>query len=201
MKEKIIKKASDLFLNLGFKSVTMDDIAQEMGISKKTIYAYFKTKTLLVKAVTELLFDDITCGIDTIREKDKNPIEEMFAIKVFVLEHLKNEKVSPQYQLQKYYPEIHKSLSQKHFAKMHDCTLTNLKKGVEMGLFRAEIDIQFISRMYFVGMNGIKDEILFPINQFPKVRLFEDYLDYHLRGIVTAEGLEILKKNNNNHTN
>ena len=92
MKDKIIHKSTELFLSLGFKSVTMDDIASEMGISKKTIYVHFPNKTKLVEAVTFNLFDTICDGIDSICEVSANPIEELYAIKMFVMHHLKNEK-------------------------------------------------------------------------------------------------------------
>lgn len=194
MKEKIITKATELFINLGFKSVTMDDIANEMGISKKTIYAHFSNKTDLVRETTLMLFQYIITGIDCICELDKNPIEELYEIKKFVMLHLKNEKSSPQYQLQKYYPEVHATFKIKHFEKMTDCTMNNLRRGIEQGLYRKNIDVEFISRIYFVGIHGIKDDSLFPTNKFPKVQLFEDYLEYHLRGIVTNTGLKTLNK-------
>ena len=98
MKEKILFNASEMFLNLGFKSVTMDDIANNSGISKKTIYAHFKNKTELVVAVTLNIFDVVKKGIDVIHEQQQNPIIELFEIKRFVMEHLKDEKSSPQYQ-------------------------------------------------------------------------------------------------------
>lgn len=194
MKDKITHKATELFITLGFKSVTMDDIANELGISKKTIYANFSNKTELVKEVTKHLFDTISQGIDCICELDKNPIEELYEIKKFVMLQLKDEKSSPQYQLQKYYPEIHNTLKGKHFEKMHDCTLSNLQRGVAQGLYRDNLDIEFVARIYFIGVNGIKDDTIFPIQKFPKAALFEAYLEYHLRGIVTKEGLQILNK-------
>jgi len=183
-----------MFITLGFKSVTMDDIANELAISKKTIYTHFKNKTELVHEVTMSIFETISCGIDHICDLQKNPIEELYEIKKLVMLHLKNEHSSPQYQLQKYYPEISVALKAKHYEKMSDCTLGNLKRGIEMGLYRKNINVDFVSRIYFIGVNGIKDEMLFPINKFPKVGLFEDYLEYHLRSIVTKQGLQILNK-------
>lgn len=183
-----------MFITLGFKSVTMDDIANEMGISKKTIYTHFKNKTDLVKEVTELLFDKISCGIDHIRESHKNPIEELYEIKKFVMLQLKDEKSSPQYQLQKYYPQIAESVKERQHEVMKDCTVENLKRGKEMGLYRENIDIGFVSRIYYVGVMGIKDDSLFPVENFPKAFLLSEYLEYHLRGIVTKEGLKTLNK-------
>jgi AcrR family transcriptional regulator len=188
MREKIIHNAADMFITLGFKSVTMDDIAATMGISKKTIYTHFKNKTDLVKEATLAMFNVISHGIDCISGQDKNPIEELYDIKKFVMTHLKDEKSSPQYQLQKYYPEIFNTLKGLQFDTMQECTLKNLRKGVEQGLYRDNLNIEFVSRIYFIGVIGMKDDKLFPSQNFPKAKLMEDYLEYHLRGIVTKKG-------------
>ena len=90
MREKILLTATDLFLSLGFKSVTMDDIANNIGISKKTIYQHFENKTKLVEAATFQLFDTICDGIDMICDASANPIQELYDIKMFVMNHLKN---------------------------------------------------------------------------------------------------------------
>ncbi len=194
MREKIIYKSSELFLTLGFKSVTMDDIANELGISKKTIYVHFSNKTKLVEAVTFHLFDTICDGIDDICDNAPNPIEELYSIKMYVMHHLKNEKTSPQYQLKKYYPQIHAQLKFKQFEKMHSSVQESLQQGVDTGVFRDTIDVDFISRMYFIGMTGIKDNMFFPPEQYQMEYLMESYLEYHLRAIVTEKGFKILNQ-------
>ena len=90
MREKILIGASDLFLTYGFKSVTMDDIANKLGISKKTIYLHFENKTKLVEATTMYLFECISEGINDICALEKNPIEENYSIKQIIMEHLKD---------------------------------------------------------------------------------------------------------------
>ena len=194
MKHKILDTSKELFLNLGFKSVTMDEIASKLGVSKKTIYKYFENKTELVAAVTEYMFDNVSFGIDTICELKMNPIEEIFSIKRFVMKHLKDEKSSPQYQLQKYYPKIYASLTQKQFDVMQVCVLNNLKKGIEIGLYRDNINLEFTSRIYFNGMVGIKNIELFPLTDYSMNTLMNHYLEYHIRGIATEKGLQELKK-------
>ena len=192
MRQKIILKSAELFLTLGFKSVTMDDIANELGMSKKTIYVHFENKTKLVEAVTFSLFENICDGIDHILANSKNPIEELYDIKMFVMNYLKNEKTSPQYQLKKYYPQIFERLRIKQFEKMHESVKEILKKGIETQLFRENINIDFISRMYFNGMTGIKDVAIFPQELFTMDFLMESYLEYHLRAIITSKGMNIL---------
>ena len=192
MTEKIIHKSVDLFLSYGFKSVTMDDIANALGISKKTIYQNFDNKTKLVEATTLYMFELISHGIDCICSLEKNPIEEIYDIKQFVMEHLKGEKSSPQYQLQKYYPKIYKSLRVKQFDVMYQCVKSNLDRGIEIGIYRDTIHVDFITRIYFSNILAIKDEDLFSKKTFSKNMLMENYLEYHLRGICTQKGLDIL---------
>ena len=193
MEQKIVEKSTELFLNLGFKSVTMDEIASALGVSKKTIYKYFNNKTDLVNAVTNHVFDSISFGIDHICHLNMNPIDELFSIKRFVMEHLKDEKSSPQYQLQKYYPKIFLSLKKKQFEVMQECVIDNLKKGIELGLYRPNIDLEFISRIYFNGLTGIKDNDMFPLKNYSMKTLLNFYYEYHLRGICSAKGIKQLE--------
>jgi len=200
MREQIIHKSAELFLSLGFKSVTMDDIASEMGISKKTIYVHFENKTKLIEAVSLTVFENICDGIDCICTSSKNPIEELYDIKMYVMNYLKNEKTSPQFQLKKYYPKIYQMLHLKQFDKMHESVKESMQKGVDTGLFRSNIDVDFISRMYFNGMSGIKDDNIFPSSNFTMDYLMESYLEYHLRAIVTEKGMTILNNFINNQS-
>ena len=192
MKEKIIQQATDLFLSFGFKSVTMDDIAERLGMSKKTIYQHFENKTSLVKSCTFFMFDMISGGIDCIREERKNPVEELFEIKSFVLKHLKDEKSSPQYQLQKYYPSIFANLRKKQYEMMMDCVAENIQEGIKQGYFREDTNIEIISKFYFGGMMYLKDTEIFPPQKYSMPLLMETYLEYHVRGIATPKGIEIL---------
>lgn len=200
MREKILINAAELFLNYGFKSITMDDISNHLGISKKTIYQHFDNKTTLVEAVTLFTFENISCGIEDICALKKNPIEEIFDIKQFVMEHLKDEKSSPQYQLQKYYPKIFRTLKKKQFEVMQDCVQENLNRGIEIGLYRSNINIEFISRIYFHSITILKDNELFPLNHFSMNTLMDNYLEYHIRGICTEKGLLTLNKFINNQS-
>lgn len=194
MKDKILEKSTELFLNYGFKSVTMDDIANNLGISKKTIYQHFSNKTQLVKETTLGLFAFISRGIDCICSLEKNPIEEIYEIKRFVMTHLKNEKSSPIFQLQKYYPKIYATLKTKQFEVMLGCVIQNLERGINQNLYRKTIDIEIISRLYMNTIIVLKDHDLFPSPQFNIPNLMENYTEYHLRGICTENGIKHLEK-------
>lgn len=187
-----------MFLTYGFKSVTMDDIAEALGISKKTIYAHYSTKNKLVVATSLHVVDKINCGIDEIREKKQNPIKENYDIKHFVIHHLKGEKTSPHYQLQKYYPKAFESLKNKQFELLENCMMDNIQRGIEGGYYRENIPVDFISRIHFVGIMGIKDTDLFPIEEYSHPKLMEYFLEYHLRAICTPKGIKILEELINN---
>ena len=194
MRDKILHKSADLFLSYGFKSVTMDDIANALGISKKTIYQHFENKTKLVEATTLYMFGIISHGIDCICGLEKDPIEEIYDIKNFVMDHLKGEKSSPQYQLQKYYPMIFQTLKKKQFDVMQECVTANLERGKKIGVYRDSINVDFISRIYFNGMLALKDNDLFPPKTYAMQMLMDNYLEYHLRGICTEKGLTKLNQ-------
>ena len=107
MKEKIITKASDMFLKLGFKSITIDDIASEMCISKKTIYKYFCSNEILIEGSTALIHKEVHEIIDNIIVKDYNAIEENFEIRKMFKEMFQSSDTSPIYQLKKHYSKIY----------------------------------------------------------------------------------------------
>ena len=194
MKQQILNTANDLFLTYGFKSVTMDDIAEKMSISKKTIYASYKTKSDLVKACVMNTFNLISNGIDQICIVGKNPIEELFEVKDFILNHLRSEQSSPIFQLKKYYNQFYHELQKKQLEVMSDCVQENLRRGIEEGIYRKELDLDFITRIYFSGVTIIKDIELFPKGITNMKELQTEYLEYHLRAITTKKGITVLQK-------
>jgi AcrR family transcriptional regulator len=192
MKNNIIEKASKLFLQLGFKSVTMEDLAVSLGISKKTLYIHFENKNELVQEVAYFIFESVRQEILKIKENTSNPIEELHCIKMEVMKYLESEKTSPNYQLQKYFPKIYEDLKTKEYHYLGQMVKMSIQNGIDSGLFRNEIDVEFVSRLYLNGMRGIRDIEIFPIEQFKIEDLFENYLDYHLRAIITPKGMNTL---------
>lgn len=192
MQERILKKAADLFLNQGVKSVTMDEIARELGMSKKTIYARFETKNQLVEATSIFIFEGIASGIRKIKEEKRDPVEELFVIKNFILLSLREDRSSPEFQLKTYYPEIFAKLRARQKTLVESSITENLQRGISEGVYLEDLKLSFIARIYFIGMTGIKDRIIFPEEMFVPEELTELFLEYHLRSIVTEKGLEKL---------
>jgi hypothetical protein len=113
--------------------------------------------------------------------------------------NLKDEKSSPQYQLEKYYPKIFKNIKEKQYCVMQECVTCNLQRGIDSELFRDSINVEFISKIYFTCMMALKDKNLFPLNHFSMQTLMDHYLEYHLRGICTPKGIEKLTEYLNNN--
>ena len=200
MKENIVQKALLLFLKYGFKTATMDDIAQEMGVSKKTIYNHFPTKENLVRECAQEQFQVIMEDMIRVTKRSKDPIIELYQLKKEALKHLSGEKNSPHYQLQKYYPSIHNHLKEKEFEILGGFFAQSIQKGIEMGLFRKSINVNFVTRIFFNGIRGITDIGLFPPQQYEIDQLMIAFSEYHLRAICSAEGtakLEYYKKEMN----
>ena len=192
MKEKIIDIAITEFSNYGFKSVTVDDIALKMGVSKKTIYAHFPKKETLVETSVMKHFDIVIEKILFISKHSKDPIIELYQMNKEALKHLSNEKNSPIYQLQKYYKNIYQKLQIKEFTVLGEMFSKSLLRGIETGLFRSEINIDFVTRIFFNGIRGIQDLELFPIEKYKNKQLLIHFTEYHLRAICTQNGIEKL---------
>lgn len=191
MKDKIIKKATEMFLKLGFKSVTMDDIACEMCISKKTIYKYFHNKEMLIEEGTEVVHQKIHSIIDEIVSKNHNAIEENFEIRRMFKEMFQSFDHSPAFQLKKHYPEIYAKMMANEIEDCNTVFTQNISKGIEQGLYRKDVNIEAAVRFYYT--------LIFSINENTQleseaIKLENLALEYHTRAIATPKGIIELEK-------
>ncbi len=196
MKDKIMSKASDLFLKLGFKSVTMDDIAAEMSISKKTIYKYFCNKEILIEESAEMVHAEIHTIIEKIVKKNHNAIEENFEIRKMFKEMFQSLDSSPIYQMKKHYPEIHKKIVTREIEECNTVFKQNIIKGIEQGLYRKEISVENYMKFYYTLVFSIKEEISSE-KEGQKIEL--EILEYHTRAMASAEGILELEKQLQNY--
>ena len=197
MKEKIITRAADLFLKLGFKSVTMDDIAGEMCISKKTIYKYFCNKELLIQETTGLVHKAIHQSIDTIVAKDHNAIEENFEIRKMFKEMFKTGGTSPAYQLKKHYPEIYNTVMTREINECNTVFRQNIEKGIQQGLYRNDVPIDAYVEFYYTLIFSINGNIS---SELESKEMELQALEYHTRAMATPEGIIELEKQLQNYT-
>jgi AcrR family transcriptional regulator len=196
MKEKIIAKATDLFLKLGFKSVTMDDIAGEMCISKKTIYKYFCNKELLIEESTNMVHKEVHQIIDNIVAKNHNAIEENFEIRKMFKEMFKAGDTSPVFQLKKHYPEIYEMVMSREINECNTVFKQNIEKGIQQGLYRENTPVDAYVEFYYTLIFSINGNISSEI----EAQLLElQALEYHTRAMATPEGIIELEKQLHNY--
>ncbi len=191
MKDKIIKKATDMFLKLGFKSVTMDDIACEMCISKKTIYKYFVNKEILIEEGTREVHKEIHDTINLIIAKKHNAITENFEIRKMFKEMFKSTDTSPAYQLKKHYPQIYETVMIREIDECKSVFKQNIEKGIAEGFYRESINVEAFVRFYYTLIFNINETIKSEKEAF-ELELFA--LEYHTRAIATTKGILELEK-------
>jgi len=191
MKDKIITKASEMFLKLGFKSITMDDIAGEMCISKKTIYKYFCNKEILVEESTAMVHKEVHQIIDSIVAQNYNAIQENFEIRKMFKEMFKSSDTSPIYQLKKHYPEIYEKVISREIDECNMCFRQNIEKGIEQGLYRKDINVDTYIKFYYTLIFSINETTML---ESEALKLELEALEYHTRALATEKGIAELEK-------
>jgi AcrR family transcriptional regulator len=191
MREKIMSKASDLFMKLGFKSVTMDDIAGEMCISKKTIYKFFSNKEILIEEITDMIHIEIHEIVGQIIALNYNAIEENYQIRKMFKEMFKSADTSPVYQLKKHYPSIFEKVMAKEMNECNTLFKNNIEKGIAQGLYRKEIPVETFVKFYYNLLFSIKEQT---VSEKEGQKLELQILEYHTRAIATAAGIAELEK-------
>ncbi len=192
MKDKIINKAKEMFLKLGFKSITMDDIAGEMCISKKTIYKYFANKELLIEESVQVIHTEINNIINTITAQDFNAIEENFEIRRMFDDMFKSTDTSPVYQLKKHYPEVYQKVLSDQVEMCESCFRKNIEKGIVEGLYRKDLNTDAYIKFYYTLIFSINENIRSEREAFA---LEMEALQYHTRAMATDKGILELEKN------
>lgn len=191
MKEKIINRAKEMFLKLDFKSITMDDIACDMCISKKTIYKYFSNKELLIEESTQLVHKEVRETIDTIVAKNFNAIEENFQIRRMFKEMFKYSETSPVYQLKRHYPEVYQKVVGYQIEICEGCFRDNILKGISEGLYRENIDVENYVKFYYTLIFSISENTAL---ERDANNLEHIALEYHIRAMATLAGIIELEK-------
>lgn len=198
--DQLIKDATDVFLTYGIKSVTMDDVAKHLRVSKKTIYQFVKDKEDLVNRCVRRDCDFIEEKVLAIQSQNLKAIDENFAISTVIIEELKNIHPSIFYDLEKYYPQAMAMLVEMRHDYIGGVMRQNLNKGIAEGVYRPELNVEIMTQLWVLRLNVIFNPTLFPMDEFhPKDVYFEMFI-HHIRGIANSKGLKELEKNQNKNT-
>ncbi|MFK7755430.1 MAG: TetR/AcrR family transcriptional regulator [Flavobacteriales bacterium] len=195
-KEKgIILGATEVFMRLGIKSVNMDDISRQLGISKKTLYKYVSDKNDLVHKSVLIMMDLEDEAIEDIQSRDLNAIDENMEIMKHAMGMLNNMHPSIMFDMEKYHPTILRSMMDNRHSKIYDCVMSNLKQGITEGLYRKNLNADVIAKMSINSMDVILDKTEIHIEGISFSEKFKEYFRYHIRGIASEKGITYLKEN------
>jgi AcrR family transcriptional regulator len=176
----------------------MDDVARELGISKKTLYKYFKDKNdLIVKGVQmKIDADEEQCG--SVECQNGNAIDELFAISEFVVQNLSNINPSVIFELKKYHPEAFEILNKHKWEFVLKTIRKNINRGIEEGIYRDNMDPEIIARLYVGSTDLIMEGSIYPWPEFKVDKVYLEILRFQIRGLANKKGIEYLTNKLNN---
>jgi TetR/AcrR family transcriptional regulator, cholesterol catabolism regulator len=193
-KERIQKAAHDLVMQYSIRSVSMDDIAANLGMSKKTIYHYFKDKDELVEAVVDNVIDSNQCTCNDDRDKADNAIHEIFLVMEMMAEMFKTMNPSILFDMQKYHPAAFGKFQKHKNEYLYNICTQNLQRGIKEELYRPEIAVGILARYrvetMFIPFNpdfqrSVKHNLL---------EIEQEIIIHFLFGLVTLKGYKMVLK-------
>ncbi|MCH2197238.1 MAG: TetR/AcrR family transcriptional regulator [Flavobacteriales bacterium] len=189
---KIIEAAIGIFMRFGIKSVNMADIAAQLGISKKTLYKYVSDKADLVKRAMEYHCDLEDKQLKEIAEKNLNAIDESFEVMRMVMNMVKDIHPSVLFDIQKYHPEIKKSMEEDRHKIIYDHLTANMEKGMKEGVYRDDIHPDIVASLYVNNVEAIFHKLTFVETEYSFATLYRELFRLHIRGIASAKGIKYL---------
>lgn len=193
-KERILQKAHDLFMRYGIRSITMDEIAAQLGISKKTIYQFFTDKDEIVDAVCvqEIKKNEIECG--HFRSDSENAVHAIFIAVKETEEMLSSMNPLIMYDLEKHHPRSFKKFKEFKYQFLYKEIKENLERGIQEELYRPEIDIDIVAKhrieSSFMGFN----QELFPHNRYKMSDVLLEIAYLFLFSITSLKGRKLIEK-------
>ncbi len=188
--KQIVEKVRNLYKKYGIKSVTMDDVARELGISKKTLYQYVQNKDEMVEKVVELYELEHEEYFKKMQSKKLNAIQSLLWVNQLTLKMLKEHNPSMQYDLKKYHPEVFYKVSKRNQEKIYQSVLNNIKQGKDEGLYRENIDEEIIAKLYVLRIDSLTNLEIFKREEMMDAKFADQMLEYHIRGMASEKGIK-----------
>jgi TetR/AcrR family transcriptional regulator, cholesterol catabolism regulator len=181
-------------MQYGVRSITMDEIALQMGVSKKTIYQYYADKDELVDAVMvdEINFNQDCCLKD--RERAKDAIHEVFLAIQMMQEMFQNMNPSILFELEKYYPRSFEKFLHHKYSFLHKVLKENIERGIKEELYRNEVDIEILVKARLESMMLPFNQQVFPKNKFSLIKVETELTTHFLYGLATLKGYKLITK-------
>lgn len=188
--KNILEGAKNLFMQFGLKSITMDDIARKVGVSKKTIYQFFSDKNSIVFKSVHEHFSDHRKDIENVLSNSKDAIEAIYNMSKCMKVQVEAINPTVLYDLQRYFPKAYKLFLEFKNTFMKERMTLIIEDGIAAGYFRKEInsEILIIQRIEQVQLAFNND--IYPRDKFDFKEIHEQLFDHFLHGILTEKGKE-----------
>ena len=184
----ILKESVGIFLKYGIRSVSMDDIARELGISKKTLYQHVSNKAELISKILDSDEFHSKC-LENFDNPDTNAIDELLEISVQVSKDLKKYSPSAIYDLHKYYPEVIKPFMERRRSLVLDFIRANIIKGIRQDIYRTDLDVELIALLYIKKLESTHEMILNGDVNYTLEQILSVMFENHIRGICNEAGI------------
>lgn len=194
MKDRIQQKANDLFRRYGVKSITMDEIATQLGASKKTLYQYFSDKDDLVEAVVKETIDFAQRTCDENRESSKDAIHELFQAMDFVQQIFSGMNPAMMYDLERFHPQSYRIFLEHKNKYLFEVIKLNLKRGIAEELYRPEINIDIIAKFRLEAMMIAFNQDVYPASKFTLGDLHIAIIEHFVFGVASLKGYKLILK-------
>jgi AcrR family transcriptional regulator len=194
METRILLKARDLMLQSGLRQVTMDDLAHQLGISKKTIYQYYKDKDDLVKAVVNLELKEHEMTCKDCKSKAENAIHEMFLLMENMKAMTQTMNPNSMMELEKHFSNAFDMIKNHKDEFLFSLIKQNLMKGIEEGCYRKDLDIDIISKFRLETVFIPFNLHLFPLNKFNSLEVHTQLMEHFVYGLMTIKGHELMDR-------
>jgi TetR/AcrR family transcriptional regulator, cholesterol catabolism regulator len=199
-KERILVKSNELFNRYGIRSVSMDDIAAQLGMSKKTLYQYYTDKDELVNAVFDIILNVNKNNCTECTKKGENAIQEVFLSFDIMAEMLKTMNPSVLYDMQKYHPTAYKKFDDFKNSFLYKIIKSNLERGIKEEFYRGEIDTDILARYRLHTVLLSFNPEVFPSNKANLVYIEQQLIECFLYGLATPKGYKLIQKYKNQRT-
>jgi len=197
VKERILVKAHELFNRYGIRSVSMDDIAAPLGMSKKTLYQYYTDKDELVDAVFSLVMDENREQCLQDKQLAENAIHEVFLAFDMVQEMFSNMNPSILFDMEKYHPACFKKFQEYKNGFLYQMVQLNLERGIKEEIYRTDIDVDIMIRYRLHSIMLAFNPDVFPNNRNNLVHIEQQLQEHFLHGLATAKGQKLIQKYKN----
>jgi AcrR family transcriptional regulator len=192
--DRILAAAGELFYRNGIKSITMDDIASNLGISKKTIYQFYPDKDSIVVAITDLELTDQTRQMDEMRNASVNAIDEIFKVMNCITGTFSRITPNLFYDMQKYHPMSWMRFHEYKEKKMMSFVEDNLRTGIKQELYRKDINIRLMAKFRIEEVGMVFNPAIFPPDKYSIKEVQLILLDHFVHGITTLKGHKLINK-------